>query len=220
MAPPIEGSQKSWLFSFDINYMKKKYLNFKLPLLLTFYLLLTSCAVNQIVEKPNGEVLAAVRDVNYEVAKNNAVQSANQYCSNKGGGVNYLRAEQPYDNVGVAYYLYFNCFSLAAQQAEENKRQEIKRAEEAKRRAIDAEKQRQAEIAQRNADREWERTRPQREAEARRRQEAENRRLNSICFGYYIARQLCANAPNYQSCMEIRYGKNYSYSDDQTCYRR
>lgn len=200
--------------------MQKKYLDFRLPLLLTCYLLITGCAVNQIVEKPNGEVLAAVRDVNYEIAKYNAVQSANQYCSNRGGGVNYIRAEQPYDNVGAAYYLYFNCFSVAAQQAEERKQQEIKKAEEARQRKIDAEKQRQAEIAQRNADLAWEKSRPQREAEARRRQEAENRRLNSICLGYYISRQLCATASNYQSCMQIRYGKNYSYYDDQACYRR
>ena len=200
--------------------MDNKKLNSKLALLLTCYLLITGCAVNQISEKPNGEILAAVRDVNYEIAKNNAIQSANQYCSTRGGGVNYIRAEEPYDNIGAAYYLYFNCFSIAAKQAEERKQQEIKRAEEARQRAIDAEKQRQAQIAQRNAEREWERTRPQREAEARRRQEAENRRLNSICPGYSILRQLCATAANYQSCMQIRYGKNYSYYDDQTCYRR
>ena len=200
--------------------MQNKHLNIRPLLLLSFYLLITSCAVNQIVEKPNGEVLAAVRDVNYDVAKSNAVQSANQYCSNRGGGVNYIRAEQPYDNVGAAYYLFFNCFSMAAKQAEDRKQQETKRVEEARQRAIDAEKQKQAEVAQRNAEREWERTRPQREAEARRRQEAENRRLNSICLGYSILRQFCATAANYQSCMQIRYGKNYSYYDDQTCYRR
>jgi hypothetical protein len=67
---------------------------------------------------------------------------------------------------------------------------------------------------------EWERTRPQREAEQRRALAAEEARLNSICPTYFIARQTCAAAVWYSDCMKYRYGKNYSKSDDNTCFNR
>jgi hypothetical protein len=70
------------------------------------------------------------------------------------------------------------------------------------------------------AEREWERTRPQREAEARRAAEAERQRLNRACPVYYIARQTCANAPDYGRCMNIRMNGKFSSYDDNTCFAR
>ena len=193
--------------------------------LLLFMSMLSGCAVNKVTVRPNGEILAAVRDVNYAVAKNKALESANEYCSTKGGGVTYLRAEQPYDNVGAAYYLYFNCFNLAEKQAEERRQRQLKAQEEARQQAINAENERQAELTRKKELAEWERTRPQREAEARRQQEAENRRLNAICPIFYVARQFCAasgvmGSPAYTSCMSIRMSNSYNGWDDDKCFRR
>jgi hypothetical protein len=70
-------------------------------------------------------------------------------------------------------------------------------------RRIRAEQERQAEIER------------QRQAEA-----AERSRLNSICLIYGIARQTCATSGNYDQCMTIRIGRNYSRSDDRTCFNR
>ena len=187
--------------------------------------ILFGCAVNKVTEKPNGEILAAVRDINYSVAKNKAQESANEYCSTKGGGVNYLRAEQPYDNSGAAYYLYFRCFSLAEKRAEESRQRQLKAQEETRQQSINAEKERQAELQRKREQAELERTRPQREAEARRQQEAESKRLNSICPVYYVARQFCAvsgamGSPSYESCMRIRMSNNFNGWDDDKCFRR
>ena len=67
---------------------------------------------------------------------------------------------------------------------------------------------------------EWERTRPQREAAKRKALAEEEARLNSICPTYYVIRQSCAAAVWYGDCMKYRYGKNYSKSDDNTCFNR
>jgi hypothetical protein len=67
---------------------------------------------------------------------------------------------------------------------------------------------------------EWERNRPIREAEARRR----NEQLNKICSIYYIARQSCSSAggfaDNYEKCMNIRLNYNYQNSLDLECFAR
>ena len=80
-----------------------------------------------------------------------------------------------------------------------------------------AREEQQAKLAK---EREWERTRPQREANARYQAEQERKRLNSICPIYYAARQSCANAANYGQCMNIRMSNRYSQYDDQTCFNR
>ena len=92
----------------------------------------------------------------------------------------------------------------------------------------EAERQRQI---QAEKEREWERTRPQREAqerkqrqaqeaEARKQQEAEKKRLAGLCPIYYLARQTCATAPNYDGCMNIRLNNSYSSWDDRACFNR
>lgn len=69
-------------------------------------------------------------------------------------------------------------------------------------------------------DREWERTRPQREAQARYQAEQERIRLNSTCPIYYTARQSCATAAHYSQCMNIRLSNRYSQYDDRACFNR
>ena len=110
-------------------------------------------------------------------------------------------------------------------QAEE----ERKRYEEARKRNEDERKRYEAEQKAKEAERlrmealkeaEWERTRPQREAEQRRALAAEESRLNSICPKYFIVRQSCAAAFSRQGCRKDRYGKNYSKQDDDTCFNR
>lgn len=91
-----------------------------------------------------------------------------------------------------------------------------KRQEEATQNRLAREEQ-QRKLA---AEREWERTRPQREAQARQQAEQERLRLNSICPIYYAARQSCANAANYGQCMNIRMSNRYNQYDDSTCFRR
>ena len=92
----------------------------------------------------------------------------------------------------------------ARQKAEQERlRQE---AEERKRKAL--------------ADAEWERQRPQREAQERAERAREEARKNRICPLYYIARQTCATAPNYNNCMAIRVGNTFSEWDDRACYNR
>jgi len=51
-------------------------------------------------------------------------------------------------------------------------------------------------------------------------QERENLRLNVICPIYYLARQSCAAAGNYENCMDIRMSGNFSRNDDQICFKR
>lgn len=70
------------------------------------------------------------------------------------------------------------------------------------------------------AEREWERTRPQREARAKYAAEQEKTRLNGICPIYYAARQSCATAALYSQCMNIRMSNRYIQSDDRACFNR
>jgi hypothetical protein len=124
------------------------------------------------------------------------------------------------------------------------------RAEEAERRAAAiAEKNRIAEIERQRREEEWERNRVQREAaqreeilrEAQRRAEADRlerqrreqaekdayeekkrreARLKTLCPLYWLARQTCASASNYEGCMNIRSGNRYSRRDDADCQAR
>jgi hypothetical protein len=91
-----------------------------------------------------------------------------------------------------------------------------------KRREEAAQNQQAREDQQRKiaADREWERTRPQREAQARYEAEQIRIRLNSICPVYYAARQSCATAAYYSSCMNIRLSNQYNEFDDRSCQSR
>lgn len=111
------------------------------------------------------------------------------------------------------YGLKYRCFSLAERQ----KQAEIKAERD---RQAELERQRQADLERQKQAAEWEKARPQREAEQRAAAAAEQSRMNKICPIYYIARQTCATAPNYNNCMSIRLGSGYSSWDDQTCYRR
>jgi hypothetical protein len=79
---------------------------------------------------------------------------------------------------------------------------------------------REEQLRKLEAEREWERTRPQREAQARYAAEQERIRLNSTCPIYYAARQSCATAAHYPQCMNIRLSNRYSQYDDQTCFNR
>lgn len=79
---------------------------------------------------------------------------------------------------------------------------------------------REAQQRKLEAEREWERTRPQREAQARYEAEQERIRLNSICPIYYAARQSCAAAAHYSQCMNIRMSNRYSQYDDRSCFNR
>lgn len=181
---------------------------------------LSGCAVNSVRDVGNGEFVAQVRDVNYRVAYEKAHQSAKNHCNSRGGGIKLLDAEQPYDNVGAAYYLHFQCFNWEAYAQQEKQKKEAERREADRLRQVQAEQERQAEIARKKAEAEWERGRPAREAEAKRQREAEERRLKGVCPVYWLARQSCAGSANYDSCMTIRIGKGYSSWDDRTCFNR
>jgi hypothetical protein len=67
---------------------------------------------------------------------------------------------------------------------------------------------------------EWERTRPQREAAKRKAMAEEEARLNSICPKYANVRNSCAEALDTVNCMRLRYGKNFSKQDHDTCFNR
>ena len=124
------------------------------------------------------------------------------------------------------------------------------RAAESERRAAAlVEKNRIAEQERQRREEEWERTRVQREAQQREeilreaqrraeqdradreRREQEERqagedkkrrdaRLKVLCPLYWAARQTCASASNYESCMNIRSGNRYSRLDDRDCQAR
>jgi len=121
------------------------------------------------------------------------------------------------------------------------------RAAESERRAAAlVEKNRIEEQERQRREEEWERTRVQREAqqreeilrEAQRRTEQDRvdrerreqevrqaieekkrreARLKVLCPLYWAARQTCASASNYESCMNIRSGNRYSRLDDRDC---
>lgn len=153
-------------------------------------------------------------------AKNIAYSNAKKTCATKGGGV-VLENESSdvHRNLikGYSHDIAFRCYDVA----EEKRQEELKKEEEAnKQRQIAAEKAAKDEAERKEREAEWERTRPQREEEARRQQAALNEKLNIICPRYYIARQLCATASLYQNCMMIRMGNKYSSFEDSLCFNR
>ncbi len=182
-------------------------------LLVLMVVIMAGCSVNKVQTVGNNSYVATVRDVNYYVAREKAIASANTHCMTRGGGIEYIRVEQPYDNIGAAYYLYFSCFDRAAREALERERQEAQRREQERQRLIRAEEERKQQI-------EWEKRSKQLEAEYAKQRERERIRLNKICPMYWFARQTCATAFNYQNCMEIRIGRTYSTYDDSACRAR
>lgn len=86
--------------------------------------------------------------------------------------------------------------------------------------AIQSQRAREEQQRKIAAEREWERTRPQREAQARYAAEQERIRLNGVCPIYYAARQSCATAAHYAQCMNIRMSNRYNQYDDQSCISR
>ena len=182
-------------------------------LLVLMVVIMAGCSVNKVQTVGNNSYVATVRDVNYYVAREKAIASANTHCMTRGGGIEYIRVEQPYDNIGAAYYLYFSCFDRAAREALERERQEAQRREQERQRLIRAEEERKQQI-------EWEKRSKQLEAEYAKQRERERIRLNKICPMYWFARQTCATAFNYQNCMEIRIGRTDSTADDRACRAR
>lgn len=177
------------------------------------FLILAGCSVNQVNTLGVNSYVAAVRDVNYYVAKQKAINSANTHCRTRGGGIEYQRVEQPYDNIGAAYYLYFSCFDYAAREARERELKEAQKREQERLRLIREEEERKQKI-------EWEKRSKQLEAEYARQRERERIRLNNICPKYWFARQTCATAFNYENCMSIRVGRTYNQYDDNACRSR
>ena len=166
------------------------------------------------------------------VARNTLLEQVRSKCAtNPGQGIDIKGEGTAHDNVGLVYRIRFGCYDLAQRQREEAARAEAAAQERRRQAEKRAEEERQAEIQRKQREAEWERTRPQREAqerkeraareaEAKRQQEAERKRLALVCPLYWGARQLCANAFNYQSCMNIRMSNTYSSWDDSTCINR
>jgi hypothetical protein len=181
-------------------------------------------------------------------AKKNTYTDAEKVCAEKGLGIDVIRTNETNDGAfgGGVFILEFSCYDRAArakanqleaerQRVIQTERQRViqaekdRLAEEERKRNEEERKRYEAEQKAKEAERlrmealkaaEWERTRPHREAEQRRALAAEEARLNSICPTYFIARQTCAAAVWYSDCMKYRYGKNYSKSDDNTCFNR
>jgi len=199
-----------------------RYMKNKVVILLIFFLglnLIAGCSTT------NQQYSAGMRSVKASAgwsmgSRENARAEANKICSANGGGIKF-EGEGP---CGLTCQVYFQCFDygaiIAAKQKEEAakkaKELEQQQLEEQRRRveAAEAEKKRRAEAA------EYERTRPQREAAYKAAQDKERARLALMCPVYYFARQSCASASNYNSCMTIRLGNSYSSWDDRTCYNR
>ncbi len=194
-------------------------------------MLLTGCSVNITKAIGPDEYRQESREGSVQYARQQAYQTAMAKCRSTGKGFEELRSHSVYDNVGGAWVIHFRCFDQAKRDAEERARQEVQQREAERQRAIQAEQERLAEIERRRQAAEWERTRPQREAAeraARQQREAaeraarqkEQNRLNGICPIYYLMRQSCATAGNYESCMNIRMSNKYSGWDDFTCRSR
>ena len=192
---------------------------------------LAGCSVNITKAIGPDEYRQESREGSVEYARRQAYQTAMAKCRSTGKGFEELHSYSVYDNVGGAWVIHFKCFDPAQREAEERTRREAQQREAERQRAIQAEQERLAEIERRRQAAEWERTRPQREAAeraARQQREAaertarqkEQNRLNGICPIYYIMRQTCATAGNYESCMNIRMSNKYSSWDDFTCRSR
>jgi hypothetical protein len=106
---------------------------------------------------------------------------------------------------------------------ERKKNEEVRKRNEEERKRYEAEqKAKETERLRMEALKaaEWERTRPQREAAKRKALAEEESRLNSICPKYFIVRQSCAGAVFSSDCMRLRYGKDFSKEDHDTCFYR
>lgn len=103
-------------------------------------------------------------------------------------------------------------YSYECKSVSEYQRDVIESNQRYERSKVDEEAKKMAEELARKQ--EWERNRPIREAEARKR----NEQLNRICPIYYVARQSCANAGNYANCMNIRLNNNYQNWLDVECF--
>jgi hypothetical protein len=181
---------------------------------------LAGCSVNIAKAIGPDEYRQESREGSVEYARRQAYQTAMAKCRSTGKGFEELRSYSVYDNVGGAWVIHFKCFDPAQREAEERTRREAQQREAERQRAIQAEQERLAEIERRRQAAEWERTRPQREAAERAARQKEQNRLNGICPIYYIMRQTCATAGNYESCMNIRLSNKYSSWDDFTCRSR
>ena len=196
-------------------------------------ILQAGCGGNPVRTVANNDFLSESRVWSTpENARKAAFDQARERCNSRSGqGVDISGQGTAHDNIGLVYRVRFQCYDLAQRAKEEKARAEAI-AEEARRMAAKrAEEERLAEIERRRREVEWERTRPQREAQerkerlaqeadARRRQDAERKRLALVCPMYYFARQTCASAGNYDSCMNIRLSNKFSSWDDRTCFNR
>ena len=214
--------------------MKNKHFNSMRGSWITTYLFaagiffsLTSCGTPSAFLVAQGvyEVRTGVwTQKSYDSAKEKAYEIAKTQCRSLDRSMEVLFGDFAHVGTGLHYVLRFKCYDDAARAEEQRKKMEAARLLQEKDAAERAERIRQenlkAELEAKRAAEEWERTRPAREAAERRRQLEEQNRLNAICPGYWVARQLCATAPDYGSCMRIRIGKTYSSSDDSDCYQR
>jgi len=213
--------------------------NFFLSLIVFIGLLsLSGCA--SVVEIENGtfETRRIIWDesregINYQRKINH--KNANEKCSSMGKLVDHL-GEWNLSNDELVQR--FKCIDPSVKRqrdleaVEANKKEQERRkklAEEERKRNEEERKRYEAEQKAKEAEHlrietlkaaEWERTRPQREAEQRRALAAEESRLNSICPKYYIVRQSCAGAVFSTDCMRLRYGKDFSKKDHDTCFYR
>ena len=155
-----------------------------------------------------------------EDSRRSTYKEANAKCAAMGQGMDPVR-EGRLNKAQFYWVLEFRCYDRAQRVAEEQAKRVAAQQEAERQRRIKAEQDRQAEIEKQRRAEEWERGRPQREAEARAAQARERSRLNGICPIYYVARQSCANSGNgYQQCMTIRVGRSYSSWDDRACFNR
>ena len=197
-------------------------------------LLQFGCATESPIIKRNGNYQVQSRiwfQDSLSSAKKYAYIDAKKVCADKNLEMEAIRAGDTYDSIGWVYIVEFTCYDrierLKANQLEAERQRVIQvekeRIAEQERRRYEAEqKLKEAERLRLEALKaaEWERTRPQREAAKRKALAEEEARLNSICPKYYIVRQSCAAAVFSTDCMRLRYGKDFSKSDHDTCFYR
>ena len=196
-------------------------------------LLLTGCAGDAVKQMGNNDFFLEKRVWSTPAAARSSLleQARSKCATNPGQGIDINGEGTAYDSVGMVYRIRFGCYDIAQRQREEAARAEAAALERRRQAEKRAEEERQAEIQRKQREAEWERTRPQREAqerkeraareaEAKRQQEAERQRLAVLCPIYWVARQTCGSASNYQSCMNIRMSNKYSSWDDSTCINR
>lgn len=59
-------------------------------LLVLMVVIMAGCSVNKVQTVGNNSYVATVRDVNYYVAREKAIASANTHCMTRGGGIEYM----------------------------------------------------------------------------------------------------------------------------------